>query len=160
MEIRRALTTEAETLSALAVESKAHWGYSIEDMARWRDQLTITVADIVEQRIWVGVVEGEIVGFYALVPSAEAWELAHLWVTPRFMGQGIGKALLAHALDVTLGGVANSVTVDADPNAEAFYVSCGAIRCGQIPAPISGHPDRMRPQLFFHPRQAPFIAVN
>ncbi len=92
MKIRGALTTEAESLSALAVESEAYWGYSIEDMARWRDQLTITDADIVDQPIWAGVADREVIGFCVLVPFAEAWELAHLWVAPRFMGQGIGKA--------------------------------------------------------------------
>lgn len=144
LEIRRALTTEAETLSAPAVESKAYWGYSIEDMARWRDQLTITDADIVDQPIRAGVADREVIGCYVLVPSAEAWELAHLWVAPRFMGQGIGKALLAHALDVVFRGGATSVNVDADPHAEWLYVACDAIRCGEIAVPIADEPHRIR----------------
>jgi len=41
------------------------------------------------------------------------------------------------------------VTVDADPNAESFYLACGADRCGEVPAPIRGEPGRVRPQLAF-----------
>ena len=39
--------------------------------------------------------------------------------------------------------------VDADPNAESFYLACGANRCGEVPAPIPGEPGRVRPQLAF-----------
>jgi hypothetical protein len=37
------------------------------------------------------------------------------------------------------------VTIDADPFAEAFYLHCGAERCGEVAAPIPGLPDRTRP---------------
>jgi hypothetical protein len=38
-------------------------------------------------------------------------------------------------------------TIDSDPNAEPFYLACGAERTGAIPAPIAGQPARVRPQL-------------
>lgn len=42
------------------------------------------------------------------------------------------------------------ITVDSDPNAEAFYLACGASRRGKVPAPIAGEPHRVRPQLAFN----------
>ena len=41
------------------------------------------------------------------------------------------------------------LTIDADPNAELFYLAYGAIRTGTIAAPIEGVPDRVRSQLHF-----------
>ena len=82
-------------------------------------------------------------------PGQSAWELDNLWVAPEFMRRGIGRSLLRHALGTAARGGAVEVTVDADPNAEAFYVSCGAIRRGEVAAPIRGEPARVRPQLAF-----------
>jgi hypothetical protein len=39
--------------------------------------------------------------------------------------------------------------VDADPNAESFYLDCGADRCGGVSAPLPEQPDRVRPQFAF-----------
>jgi hypothetical protein len=46
-----------------------------------------------------------------------------------------------------VAGGASGLLIDADPNAELFYIACGATRFGEIPAPITGQPDRVRPQL-------------
>ena len=147
MEIRQAAESEVGTLSALALEAKAHWGYSRETLESWNDQLQISASDVASKPVYVGSINGEIAGFYSLVPSGAAWELDNLWVMPKFMGRGVGRTLLAHALEVAFRAGASSVTVDADPNAESFYLSCGAVRSGEVPAPISGQPNRVRPQL-------------
>ncbi len=54
-----------------------------------------------------------------------------------------------HALETANRSGAPEVTVDADPNAESFYIECGAVRRGEQPAPIAGQPERVRPQLAF-----------
>jgi len=152
VEIREAAASEAESLSALALEAKAYWGYSREELKSWRDQLKVSPSDVASKPIYVGAINGEVVGFCSLAPSGQAWKLDNLWVAPQFMHRGVGRALLAHALEVAFRGGASSVTVDADPNAESFYLSCGAVRCGEVPAPIPGHTDRVRPQLVFDGR--------
>ena len=147
MRIRRAHESEASVLSALAVEAKQLWGYSSDDMERWRPLLAICAHDIASKTTFVAEIENEVVGFYLLVPAAQAWQLEHLWVSPRFARQGIGRALLAHAANVASLAGASSINIDADPNAEPFYVACGGIRQGIVAAPIAGHPERFRPQL-------------
>ena len=57
--------------------------------------------------------------------------------------------LAAHALETAARGGAASVSVDGDPNAERFYLACGAERRGEIAAPIPGEPGRVRPQFAF-----------
>jgi ribosomal protein S18 acetylase RimI-like enzyme len=152
VEIRPAAPSEAAALSSLALEAKAHWGYSGETLESWKGQLEVSPSNLASKPTYVGSIDENVVGFYSLVPSGSTWELDNLWVAPQFMNRGLGRLLLAHALEVAFRGGASSVTVDADPNAEPFYLSCGAIRCGEVPAPISGQPNRVRPQLAFNGR--------
>jgi ribosomal protein S18 acetylase RimI-like enzyme len=149
MNIRPAQEQEAEALSALALKAKAHWGYSAETIESWKEDLTVSIHTIVSRPTFVAALGDEIVGFYSLLPSNHAWKLDNLWVLPQFMDRGIGRALVAHALQTAVRGGASSVTIDADPNAESFYLACGADRCGEVPAPIPGQPKRVRPQLAF-----------
>jgi len=149
LKIRQALASEAQVLSALVLDAKAHWGYAAAAIDAWRDELRIRDVDLVARPAFVASLDGEVAGFYSLAPSAHAWELDNLWVAPRFMRRGVGRTLVDHALETAFRGGASSVTVDADPNAESFYLSCGAARCGEVPAPIAGQPDRVRPQLRF-----------
>ena len=149
MKIRRAQAGEAQALTALAFASKAHWGYAAETLKLWTGQLGVTAADVAAKQVRVCMLDGRIAGFYALARSGDAWELDQLWVAPAFMRRGVGRALVAHALGAALRDGADSVAVDADPNAEAFYLACGAVRCGEVPAPIPGEPARVRPQLKF-----------
>lgn len=149
MNIRPAVESEASALSDLVMRAKSHWGYSPEALGRWRPDLAISPTDLRERPTFVAMAGAEIVGFYSLCTSGTAWELDNLWVLPKFMHQGIGRALLAHALATAARGGASEVTVDADPNAESFYLECGAIRRGDVPAPIPGQPKRVRPQLAF-----------
>jgi len=152
MNIRSAQEHEAEALSALAIEAKAYWGYPADTIESWRQDLSVSSDTITSRPTFVAAIGDEIAGFYSLVPSNHSWKLDHLWVLPQFMDRGIGRALLAHALETALRGGASSVTVDADPNAESFYLACGAERCGEVPAPIPGQPERVRPQLAFSRR--------
>ena len=149
VEIRPAQVDEAAQLSALALEAKAHWGYPAETLESWRELLAISAAEVASKRVYVGLIDGEIVAFYSLAPSPMSWELDNLWVSPRFMHRGLGRELLAHALASARRAGAARITVDADPNAESFYVACGATRYGEVPAPIPGQPERVRPQLAF-----------
>jgi GNAT superfamily N-acetyltransferase len=147
--IRKAALSEATALSSLAMEAKAHWGYSKQTLEGWERELEISPSDIASKPTYVGEIDESPVGFYSLAPSGSTWELDNLWVVPRLMNQGLGRELLSHALELAFRGGASSVVVDADPNAEPFYLSCGAVRFGQVAAPIAGEPDRVRPQLAF-----------
>ena len=150
--IRLAVETEAELLSALAMRAKAHWGYSAEVLEGWRAELAVSPQGIRVRPTFVAMVGFEVAGFYSLSPLGRSWELDNLWVLPRFMHLGIGRALLSHALETAARGGAAEVTVDADPNAEPFYLECGAVRRGAVPAPLPGQPGRARPQLAFNAR--------
>ncbi len=151
MIIRPALPSEAAALAALAMASKAAWGYAPEQVEAWRSELSPSVDSIAGQPTWVAEIAGSLVGFYQLAVDGDAGELLHLWIAPLMMRQGIGRRLLAHAVSTaSAAGVAN-LHIDADPNAELFYTGCGAVRTGVRPAPTGQEPDRVRPQLVIAP---------
>ena len=149
MHVRRAVSEDAERLSALALTAKAHWGYAEAQLEEWRPNLEISAESVLARPTFVGELSGKIVGFYSLVPSTSAWELDNLWVAPQHMRCGLGRELISHAMQTAAAAGATSMIVDADPNAESFYIACGAKRIGEVAAPIAGQPARVRPQLMF-----------
>lgn len=129
--------SEVEALSALARRSKAHWGYPADWLEAWGPQLTLSRADLETHEVFVARGAEQPVGFYSLAFGNRA-ALEHLWMDPRFMGRGLGRRLVEHAMSRTALRGYGSLQVDADPNAEAFYVRMGGIRVGLVPAPVAG----------------------
>ena len=147
MHIRAAHPGEHRLLSQIAYQAKAHWGYGTVDLAAWHHDLTVTRESVLDRTTLVAEVDGAVVGFVRqhLEPSHAV--LDDLWVLPAFMRRGVGRALLAQALQRARAGGVHEMHIDADPHAEAFYVTHGAVRVGQVSAPIEGQPQRVRPQL-------------
>ena len=136
--IGAALPSEVAALSELAQRAKAHWGYPAERLAAWRPQLTVSVPDLVELAVFVARQSERPVGFYALGRDGDALCLEHFWVDPPSMGRGIGRLLLRHAQQEARTRGCDVIQIDADPNAEAFYVRLGAVRVGVVAAPVAG----------------------
>lgn len=131
LSIRPARTSEAPTLTRIALAAKAHWGYADARMALWRDELTITPDLIGTARVDCAVLDGRIVGFCAVEPDGDAAEIGHLWVDPAWIGQGIGSALFEHAVEVAAAAGARRLVAVSDPNAAGFYAKMGARRVGE-----------------------------
>jgi ribosomal protein S18 acetylase RimI-like enzyme len=160
MQIRPAREHEAQLLTAIAIEAKAHWGYSPEQIDAWRSQLSVTAERIASSPVYVGEVAGQVAGFYSLTDSSPTWTLDDLWVRPAFMRQGIGRSLLRHAIQLAAKHGASHISIDAEPHAKAFYLSCGAFLESFIPAPIAGDPHRQRPQFVLRTDQFDFRAKS
>lgn len=138
--IRRARPDEAEALCAIAFRSKAHWGYSDELMEACREELSVTGEDVEQHPVFVVHEGAEPLGFYTLEPLPDgAIELGHLFVEPRAIGRGLGAQLMAHACDQARARGHRLLVIQSDPNAEGFYVGCGAKRVGvQASASVRG----------------------
>ena len=145
--IRRARPDEAEALSAIARAAKQSWGYPDALIAEWAASLDISPGEVAAKPTFAAVAGGSLVGFYLLAPAGGLWSLEHLWVAPAEQRRGAGRALLVHAVETARAGGASRLAIDADPNAEPFYLACGAERVGAVAAPIAGDPLRARPQL-------------
>ncbi len=147
--IRPARPDEAEALSALCKRSKGHWGYDAEFMRLSDASLTISPELIRTGRVLAAVDHaGRFVGAASLAPlSGSAWDLLHMFIEPATIGSGAGRALFGAIVEMArkLGGTL--LSIQADPNAEAFYLRLGARRTGE--APSDSIPGRMLPMLEF-----------
>jgi GNAT superfamily N-acetyltransferase len=131
LQMRRASAAEREQLSALAFRSKATWGYSQEFMEACRAELAVREASIASGLIFVAEDEGGIAGFYGLEPlSAGSIELSHCFVEPAAIGTGVGRALLAHALEEARKRGSSLLVIQSDPYAASFYARLGARAVG------------------------------
>ena len=130
--IRPARTDEAQLLSALALRSKARWGYAPSFLAACREALTLTPAYIEENAVYVLENDG-IIGFYALrATDAGGRELDYLYLEPSAIGRGYGKLLWQHAVTMARQLGWPDFAIAADPHAEPFYLRMGARRIGEI----------------------------
>lgn len=144
-EIRDAVPGEAAALSALALRSKAHWGYDAAFLEACRDELTLRDDELAARRVLVAELDGAVAGFGTLEGEPPYGELGMLFVEPTAIGRGVGGALLAALVAQARSTGFTRLAIDADPNAEAFYLAHGAVRVGAV---ASGSvPGRVLPQL-------------
>ena len=138
--LRPARPEESAALTALAVRSKAYWGYDEEFMRASTAELMVTPEHVVAEPTYVAETNGRLAGFYMLEPLASGdFEVDFLFVEPGLIGRGCGKALFEHAMRTAAAAGARRVVIQSDPNAEAFYLRHGAKRIGaRASASISG----------------------
>lgn len=147
--LRRAHPREAEDLTALARRAKASWGYPVDWLREWADDLTITPQYVARHHVLVADTADGVVGVAALELGGEDASLEHVWVDPGRQGQGVGAALVRRALETAAGLGCAGVVVVSDPHARAFYEHLGARPAGTLAAPMPGAPDRVLPVLRF-----------
>lgn len=146
MQIRRAKEPDAAELTRIAHEAKRYWGYPERWIELWRDDLTFSPEFIAGNEVYVAEDGGEALGCYSLVAGTPHWILEHFWIRPAAMGKGLGRRLFEHARAVAAAAGADVLEIDADPNAEAFYLRMGAVRIGEVRSEVDGQP-RVRPLL-------------
>jgi GNAT superfamily N-acetyltransferase len=129
--VRAARPGEAEALTALAVRSKAHWGYDDAFMKMSQASLTVSEADIASGRVLVAERQGLLFGMAKVEPDVE---LGMMFVDPLCLNRGVGRLLFeaSAALARQLG--ARRMAILADPNAAPFYERMGARYVSQAPS--------------------------
>ena len=143
--LRPALPAEASSISALAMRSKAHWGYDDAFLTACEPDLTIDPAWCDGVRLLVAVRGGELLGYCRVSGVAPNGELDGLFVDPSAIGTGVGGELLRAAAMVARSLEMTRLGIDSDPGAEEFYLHAGALRVGESPSTVI--PGRMLPRL-------------
>lgn len=134
MTIRRARPADAAILTALALRSKAHWGYPKDFMRACEAELRVTAGNIDDPRLAYFVAQqgDDVAGFAALEfvggPSAE---LEALFVEPALIGRGFGRELMQFAIRVAESRGITRLLIQGDPHAEDFYLAAGARPTGE-----------------------------
>jgi GNAT superfamily N-acetyltransferase len=143
--VRPARAAEAEAISALALRSKAHWGYDADFLTACRADLTIRPEWCDGVRLVVAEQDGVLLGYARVAGEPPVGELAGLFVDPAAIGRGVGGVLLRHAVRMAAGFGMSALEIVSDPNAEPFYRHAGAVRTGVARSTVD--PDRLLPRL-------------
>lgn len=138
MQIVRARPEDAEALTEIAFAAKRHWGYPEHWIQSWRDVLTIRPELIAANVAYAAMEDDRALGVYLLTQESDGLDLGHLWVLPEAMGRGIGRALFEHAVEQAKSLRFSVIKIEADPNAEGFYLHMGAKRIGTNVSEIDG----------------------
>ena len=126
--IRPARSDDAEMLRRIAIEAKSFWGYELELVREWAQELEPSPRP--GRAVFVAEAEGEVAAWAAVNEPADgvAW-LDDLWVRPEWIRRArIGSLLFEHALDWARGRDARALELEAEPNAVDFYAKLGCVR--------------------------------
>ena len=121
--VRAARPGEAGALTALAVRSKAHWGYDDAFMTMSRASLTVSEADIAACRVLVAERQDLPFGVARVEPDGE---LGMMFVDPLCLNRGVGRLLFEASVALARRLGARRMAILADPNAAPFYERMGA----------------------------------
>ena len=142
---RAARPAEAAAICALALRSKAHWGYDPAFLEACRDDLTIGRSWCDGVRLVVAEQDGVLLG-YARVARRAAGRRARRAVrrpgrdrARRRRGAAAAGRPIAAGLGMT------ALEIESDPNAEPFYRHAGAVRTGESASTVD--PTRLLPRL-------------
>ena len=140
MSIRRARPEEAATLSQIALAAKRHWGYPERWMEIWKPQLTFSPEYFEENESWVAEINRAPIAFYTLLEKEGSAWVENLWVSPEYIGKGVGKRLFSHALELSRQRGYKNLQLEADPNAVGFYEKMGMKKIGERVSEVEGQP--------------------
>jgi GNAT superfamily N-acetyltransferase len=123
--IRPPRPREGERLREIAFASKSHWGYDLERVRQWAALGDFSPEALREKEIFVAEVAGEAVGWAAIIPRGEVCWLDDLWISPEWMGRGLGRLLFQRAATRGLELGASRIEWEAEPHAIGFYEKMG-----------------------------------
>ncbi|MEC9343459.1 MAG: GNAT family N-acetyltransferase [Pseudomonadota bacterium] len=136
---------DAPALTALALRSKAHWGYDEAFMEACREELRVPPEAFSEETVRLARNGDTLAGFYRLALEGETAEIEALFVDPPFIGTGIGRALWHDLVERVQAISARRLLCQSDPFAEGFYLAMGMARIGERES--GSLPGRMLPLL-------------
>ncbi len=147
--IRPAKPNEAEALTRISFASKRHWKDPEEYFRVWKDELTITPRYILENRVFAAEADGKLAGYFSIVevkkafhagkvPVRKGFWMEHLFLTPQYIGKGIGSRLMRFAEAYCRQNGIAKLYIFSDPHAKGFYEKMGAAYLGESPSSIEG----------------------
>lgn len=130
MRLRKPRPDELAALSDLCLRSKAVWGYEAGMIEAFRKELTLSQGDLDTDYLVLAEDLRGLAGLVQVSVEGRAATLEKLFVEPERLGEGTGKMLYVWACRTAQGLGAAELLIDADPDAEAFYLHQGAVRIG------------------------------
>lgn len=130
---------DSKLLSSTAFNSKKNWGYSIDLMNLWKEDLEITEEYIRKNKTVKAFDEKIFLGFFAIkkIDNQNA-ELDHLWLKPENIKKNYGREIFSYILEYLSSNGIEKMTLIAEPNAIGFYQKMNGIPVGKFQSKVSG----------------------
>ncbi|HUH01045.1 MAG TPA: GNAT family N-acetyltransferase [Kofleriaceae bacterium] len=129
---RPARSTDLAAMSRVALAAKRTWGYPEGWIELWRDELEYSAETLDRHEIYCAEWVGAIIGVVSISIDGEVGEVEGLWVLPEHGGRGVGRALMALAIQRAAARGASVLRIASDPHAEGFYRRLGARLVGYV----------------------------
>jgi GNAT superfamily N-acetyltransferase len=137
-QISIALPEDSVVLSQIASAAKSYWGYPQAWLKLWLPDLTLSPEFIAQHDSWKITREDHPIGFIIISSSASGpFEIEHCWISPEYIGQGLGTRLLSQVLSQSRYQ-GKPFGVLADPNAVPFYQKFGFVTVKEVPGKPEG----------------------
>jgi deazaflavin-dependent oxidoreductase (nitroreductase family) len=125
IDIRRAVSEEAEHLREIAIAAKGYWGYDEDRVRGWGASLDFSEEGFRGKEMYVAELGGRLVGWAGVIPKGDVCWLEDLWIEPASVGTGIGSRLFAYCAGRGASLGAERMEWEAEPNALGFYEKMG-----------------------------------
>lgn len=122
--VRKAKPEYAKILSALAIRSKASWGYEKSWLEACKPELVISESQLENWAGYVVEIDNEIAGFWCREIKEDLSD-GRLFVEPKFIKHGCGRMLWKALRNDLMKSGLKYITLLADPNAAPFYIKLG-----------------------------------
>jgi ribosomal protein S18 acetylase RimI-like enzyme len=136
MKIEKASVEDNEILTEITKKSKAYWGYSEEQILKWKDNLTISKGYIENNSVFKLVKSERTIGYYSYCIKEKNVILDNLFLLPEYIGKGLGKYLMDDFLNRMRNEKFEKITLDSELNAENFYFKIGFKKIGEFETSI------------------------
>jgi GNAT superfamily N-acetyltransferase len=124
--IRAGRPGEGARLKEIAILSKAHWGYGLDEVRAWADRGDFSPAQLRRLVVFVAEAGHVEIGWVSLERREEVWWLADLWVVPDWIRRGVGSRLFRRAETYAREQGGRRLEWEAEPNSVGFYEKMGA----------------------------------
>lgn len=143
MIVEKANRIDHKELTDLTKKSKSYWGYSPDQIEKWNDDLTITQKYIYNNYVFKLSDNGQIIGYYSYLRlNSKTVKLVNIFIHPKHIRKGYGKFLMENFIERMKKDKFKKITLDSEPNAEAFYKNFDFTVVGKLESSIK---DRFLP---------------
>ena len=137
MKIEKAVEKDHLILTEITKKSKAFWGYSEEQLKKWKNSLTISAEYICKNETYKLSQNNVIIGYYSyLEKENKTIYLDNLFIIPEKIGLGLGKFLMKDVFEKIKNKGFQKIVLHSEPNAENFYTKMGFEKIGEFETAI------------------------
>lgn len=135
---RKAAIEDLDEINEIFRLSKGSWGYSDEFMQQCMKDYRINTGHINENTMHLFYVDGHVAGFYNFTfdEDKHSVELDYFFLHPDYFGKGLGRKMWEKCLETAISLNIPKFILNADPNAEGFYLQMGCKKIGEQESPI------------------------